>query len=49
MASKQSKETLLKILSEIDSVFQQIDAMDRCIEAKEAILDSFEARLADQN
>ena len=48
MATKQSKETLLKILCEIDSVFQHIDAMDRAISAKEQALDFLE-RKADGN
>ena len=42
MATKQSKETLLKILNEIDSVFQHIDAMDRALTAKEKSLDILE-------
>ena len=42
MATKQSKETLLKILAEIDSVFQHIDSMDRAITAKEQALDHLE-------
>jgi hypothetical protein len=45
MATRQSKETLLKILSEIDCVFQEIDSMDRIISAKEHTLDILELKM----
>ena len=45
MATKQSKETLLKILAEIDSVFQHIDSMDRAITAKEQAIDFLERQI----
>ena len=35
MATRQSKETLLKMLSELDSVFRTIDDMDKVISMKE--------------
>lgn len=44
MATKQSK-TILKMLSELDCVFQQIDAMDRAICTKEQALDFLEQKV----
>ena len=45
MATRQSKETILKMLSELDCVFQQIDAMDRAISSKEQALDFLEPKV----
>ena len=48
MASRQSKNTLLTILGEIDGLFVQIDAMERSISGKECLLDHLEQVAATQ-
>ena len=44
MAASQTKETLLKILAEIDGVFNEIDRQEAIISAKERALDVLEKR-----